>query len=112
MDSFIYEVRNLGNILYSKIDIKPLTLISGENNSGKTFITRSLYSFLSSFSNNHFRKFFIYKYWHIKEEISELNNKRKRKSTLDRKSFRKNQNIKSKVSNQNILKIIKDFLMH
>ncbi len=43
----IYNIENFGNIDRASITIKPLTIIAGENSSGKTFVTKSLYTILS-----------------------------------------------------------------
>jgi len=42
-----YNLENIGNIDNASITIKPLTIIAGENSSGKTFVTKSLYTILS-----------------------------------------------------------------
>jgi len=42
-----YNLENIGNIDKASITIKPLTIIAGENSSGKTFVTKSLYTILS-----------------------------------------------------------------
>ena len=44
-----YNLENIGNIDRASITIKPLTIIAGENSSGKTFVTKSLYTILSHF---------------------------------------------------------------
>jgi len=49
-----YNVENIGNIEQASISIKPLTIIAGINSSGKTFITKSLYTVLNSVYKNHF----------------------------------------------------------
>lgn len=46
--NFTYKIENLGNIKEAKITVKPLTIIAGKNSSGKTFITKSLYTFLNT----------------------------------------------------------------
>ena len=50
---FKYKIKGLGNIEEAIIDIAPFTLIAGENNSGKTFTTKSLYSILEALNNNY-----------------------------------------------------------
>ncbi len=42
-----YNLENIGNIDKASIIIKPLTIIAGENSTGKTFVTKSLYTILS-----------------------------------------------------------------
>jgi len=49
-----YDLENIGNIDKASIVIKPLTVIAGENSSGKTFVTKSLYTLLDSIYQNHF----------------------------------------------------------
>ena len=44
-----YNLENIGNINKASITIKPLTIIAGENSSGKTFVTKSLYTVLDSY---------------------------------------------------------------
>lgn len=46
--NFQFSVENLGNIEKAEITVKPLTVIAGENSSGKTFITKTLYAILNS----------------------------------------------------------------
>lgn len=41
-----FQVRNVGNIRFSDIILKPLTIIAGENSTGKTFVTKSMYALL------------------------------------------------------------------
>lgn len=50
---FTYNVKNFVNLNETKIDVKPITIITGENNTGKSTITRSLYSILSSLHLEH-----------------------------------------------------------
>jgi len=49
-----YTLKNIGNIEHSTVTIKPLTIIAGENSSGKTFVTKSLYTILNSIYKDHF----------------------------------------------------------
>ncbi len=48
-----YNLENIGNIDKASITIKQLTIIAGENSSGKTFVTKSLYTVLNSIYQNH-----------------------------------------------------------
>ena len=50
---FKFNIQNLGNIKNANIDIKPFTLIAGKNSSGKSFVTKSLYSILDALNNNY-----------------------------------------------------------
>jgi len=47
-------IEDLGNIEKINITIKPLTILAGENSTGKTFITKTLYTVLDSVYKNHF----------------------------------------------------------
>jgi len=51
---FTYTLENIGNIDKASISIKPLTIIAGENSSGKTFVTKTLYTVLNSIYKKHF----------------------------------------------------------
>ncbi|MGU8953243.1 AAA family ATPase [Clostridium perfringens] len=44
-----FEFKNLGPIISGSIDIKDLTIICGENNTGKTYISYALYGFYELF---------------------------------------------------------------
>jgi len=65
------------NIEKASISIKRLTIIAGENSTGKTFITKSLYTILNSVYQNHFANQ-LFKYFYslshhlnyIKDNIS------------------------------------------
>lgn len=46
MISFELKIENLGKIRSKSIQIKPFTLFAGKNNSGKSFASKTLYSFL------------------------------------------------------------------
>lgn len=46
---FNLKIKNFGNIEYADINIKPFTLITGKNATGKTFITKGLYCILETF---------------------------------------------------------------
>lgn len=47
--AWTFSIKNLGNLEEGKIDVKPLTLLCGPNNTGKTWVMYTLYGFL----NNH-----------------------------------------------------------
>lgn len=49
---FDIEVQNLGQIQHATIKIRPLTVIAGENGTGKSFFTKSLYSVLNVLNKN------------------------------------------------------------
>ncbi|MEN8220429.1 MAG: AAA family ATPase, partial [Pseudomonadota bacterium] len=41
-----FELKNIGAIKQAKIELSELTVICGKNNTGKTYITYSIYGFL------------------------------------------------------------------
>ncbi|GJJ79798.1 ABC transporter ATP-binding protein [Pasteurella canis] len=49
---FDLNVNNLGKISNAQLKIRPFTVISGKNSSGKSFITRSLYSIFNVFNRD------------------------------------------------------------
>ena len=55
-------IENMGNINNAMITIKPLTIIAGENSTGKTFVTKSLYTILDAVYQNHFLDELLFKY--------------------------------------------------
>jgi len=48
------EMKNIGKIKHAEVEIKPLTVLAGKNNSGKSFVTKTFYSFLNAINENHF----------------------------------------------------------
>ncbi len=61
-----YDLENIGNIDKATIAIRPLTIIAGINSSGKTFVTKSLYTILNAVYKNHFSNQLI-KYFQLLE---------------------------------------------
>lgn len=49
---FKLQIQGLGKIEDLTLNIKPLTVIAGENSSGKTFATKSIYSVLEALNQN------------------------------------------------------------
>ena len=47
-----FGIKNLGPIKEADIELGDLTIICGKNNSGKTYLTYSIYSFLETLSSN------------------------------------------------------------
>ncbi len=47
------EIKNFGKIKHAKCQVKPFTVIAGKNASGKSFITRALYTIFSSLNKDH-----------------------------------------------------------
>lgn len=50
---FKLTIENLGNIEHATLAVKPFTIIAGENSSGKTFATKSLYCVLDAIHRDH-----------------------------------------------------------
>ena len=50
---FDIRVQNFGKIKDAKVKIRPFTVIAGPNSSGKSFITKALYSFFSTINTDH-----------------------------------------------------------
>ncbi|MDD2864563.1 MAG: AAA family ATPase [Methylococcales bacterium] len=50
---FDIVIKNLGKIREANVKIRPFTVIAGKNSSGKSFITKSLYSFFSTVNVDH-----------------------------------------------------------
>lgn len=46
------KIKNLGKLKQGEIEIRPLTILTGENGTGKSFFTKSLYSILSVINKN------------------------------------------------------------
>lgn len=67
-----YTIENIGNIKKASIVIKPLTVIAGINSSGKTFITKSLYTLLYSVYTNHFTEKLFKEYQEFRNTYREF----------------------------------------
>ncbi|HFG1870603.1 TPA: hypothetical protein ACGF2D_003386, partial [Vibrio cholerae] len=50
---FDINVQNIGKVKSAKLKIRPFTVISGANSSGKSFITKTLYSLFNTISQDH-----------------------------------------------------------
>lgn len=50
---FSVEVKNFGKIKDAKVNLAPFTVISGTNSSGKSFLSRALYTFFSTINEDH-----------------------------------------------------------
>jgi len=53
MNNIDVEIKSFGKIKQAKLSLKPFTVIAGKNASGKSFITRALYSVFSSLNKDH-----------------------------------------------------------
>ena len=47
------EIKNFGKIKQAKFQVKPFTVIAGKNASGKSFVTRGLYSVFRTLNKDH-----------------------------------------------------------
>lgn len=50
---FNIDIRNFGKIKNAKVNIRPFTVIAGPNSSGKSFVTKALYSFFNTINSDH-----------------------------------------------------------
>lgn len=50
---FNFEVKNLGKVQHAQLKLAPFTVIAGANSSGKSFVSRALYSFFSTINKDH-----------------------------------------------------------
>ena len=53
---------NIGPIKKAELELGDLTIIAGQNNTGKTYLTHTLYNFLNFWKNNEFNLFHALKY--------------------------------------------------
>ena len=53
---FIFTVKNFGKIEAAKIQVKNMTVLAGPNNSGKTFVSKALYSFFKTMNTASLRE--------------------------------------------------------
>lgn len=64
-----FNIANMGNISNATITTRGLTIIAGENSTGKTFITKSLYTVLDSVYKNHFFSEFLNSIFSLENSI-------------------------------------------
>lgn len=50
---FVLKIKNFGNIDEAKINIRPFTILAGENGTGKSFVTKGLYCLLDCLKRNY-----------------------------------------------------------
>ncbi|MEA5216194.1 AAA family ATPase [Enterobacter cloacae] len=50
---FNIDIKNFGKIHEAKLNVRPFTVIAGPNSSGKSFVTKALYSFFNTINNDH-----------------------------------------------------------
>jgi hypothetical protein len=63
----IVEFKNLARVAHTKLDLKPLTIIIGPNNSHKTYIAYSVYGLLAKSNKYHEEDHRHYKIRHFKD---------------------------------------------
>jgi predicted ATPase/cell fate (sporulation/competence/biofilm development) regulator YmcA (YheA/YmcA/DUF963 family) len=81
--NFTYNIENLGNIKKASINVKPLTVIAGENSCGKTFITKSLYTFLNTLGTPNYSNELKNKYGVLEYTFIELSGAITSPATID-----------------------------
>lgn len=76
------EIKNLGKIKQANFKINKFTILAGANSSGKSFITKALYSFFSTINKDFFflahleaRKIILLNIRSLRKEIERLNAK-------------------------------------
>lgn len=84
-----YNLENVGTIDKAKVTIKPLTIIAGENSTGKTFITKSLYTILNSIYKNHHSEQLVKKYESLDNHYRYLINSMNTLATIDKEFDKK-----------------------
>lgn len=72
---FDIDIRNFGKIKHAKINIRPFTIISGHNSSGKSFVTKVLYSYFNTIKNDYLTSNIFEKIGHIKTLTSFISRK-------------------------------------
>ena len=53
---FDINIKNFGKTKQAKLKVSPFTVIAGSNSSGKSFVSRALYSFFSTINQDHVTK--------------------------------------------------------
>ena len=82
-----YNIENIGNIDKASVTIKRLTIIAGENSTGKTFVTKSLYTILNSVYQNHFANQIIKQFYIISSLHTEIKDNISNPAKIDRKFY-------------------------
>lgn len=81
--TFNFTIENLGNIEKADIEVKQFTLIAGENGSGKSFATKSIYSILDALNKDYITKELIETVSFIKKEFAIFEEKLTNKASVD-----------------------------
>jgi predicted ATPase len=82
--NFNLDIENLGNIKKANFEIKPLTVIAGENGSGKSFATKSIYSILDALNKDYITREFISTLSSIKKQFAFFEDNFSSKATVDK----------------------------
>lgn len=80
---FNVEIKNLGKVSHAKVSIRPLTVITGCNSSGKSFITRGLYSILHTLNQDVVSAYILNVLSLMNSALLRLSNNIPRRSTDD-----------------------------
>lgn len=80
---FDIDIRNFGKIKKAKVNIRPFTIIAGPNSSGKSFITKALYSFFNTINNDHVTSLAFTSVNYIKSLSTSLSSKLSRPSQFE-----------------------------
>jgi len=78
-----YNLENIGNIDKASVTIKRLTIIAGENSSGKTFVTKSLYTLLNSVYQNHIVNELSTTFYGLNSSYEEIKNELMQPAAID-----------------------------
>ena len=91
--NFTYSIENLGNIKKADVNIKPLTIIAGKNSTGKTFITKSLYTILNTVGTDHLSINLIDRYDDLRDTFESFKLKISSPASVDFKLFKIVENL-------------------
>jgi len=81
--NFNLNIENLGNIRKANFEIKPLTIIAGENGSGKSFATKSIYTILDTLNKDYITREFISYFSLLTREFDFFDEKLTPKAAVD-----------------------------
>jgi len=92
-----YNLENIGNIDKTSITIKPLTIIAGKNSSGKTFVTKSLYTVLNSVYQNHIVNELSTTFYRLNSSYEEIKNELMYPASVDLEFQKKYELLNQKI---------------
>ncbi len=82
-----YKIKGLGVIEEAEIDIAPFTLIAGKNNTGKSFVTKSLYCILEALNDNYIANLMMKFYLDIAHNFLNFQNSISNPAKIDQEFF-------------------------